>query len=95
MQTTKAVASLQAEVAQLRHELQTVKGGVGSDDSMFVGQYLIERLVQLGVTVSAALVAPLSSPKADRAAFPSRKCLASPETSTSVSDAYCTRAISS
>ena len=53
MQTTstKAVASLQAEVAQLRHELQTIKGSADGD-SLFVGQYLIERLVQLGVTVS-------------------------------------------
>ena len=60
--TTQAVASLQAEVNKLRHELQTVKVEAGSaaapsdiaNDGMFVGQYLIERLVQLGVTVRAS-----------------------------------------
>ncbi|KAH9931661.1 pyruvate decarboxylase [Epithele typhae] len=53
MQTTKAVAELQAEVSQLRNELQTLKGASSSaiaHDTVFVGQYLIERLVQLGVT---------------------------------------------
>ena len=62
MQTTstKAVASLQAEVAQLLHELQTIKGSADGD-SLFVGQYLIERLVQLGVTVSVPLLYPLPS----------------------------------
>ena len=72
MQTTKAVASLQAEIAQLRHELQTVKVEAGSaaapsdiaNDGMFVGQYLIERLVQLGVTVRASR--PPSPPRRAR-----------------------------
>ncbi|KAI8994177.1 pyruvate decarboxylase [Trametes punicea] len=51
--TSQAVASLQAEVTRLRHELQTLKvEGQSSiaDETMFVGQYLVERLVQLGVT---------------------------------------------
>ncbi|KAJ8457323.1 hypothetical protein ONZ51_g11605 [Trametes cubensis] len=51
--TSQAVASLQAEVNRLRHELQTLKVDSHSTiagDTMFVGQYLVERLVQLGVT---------------------------------------------
>ncbi|EJF63216.1 pyruvate decarboxylase [Dichomitus squalens LYAD-421 SS1] len=52
--TTQAVASLQAEVNKLRHELQTLKvGGESSslaDETLYVGQYLVERLAQLGVT---------------------------------------------
>ncbi|CDO69055.1 hypothetical protein BN946_scf184992.g4 [Trametes cinnabarina] len=51
--SSQAVASLQAEVARLRHELQTLKVENQSsiaDETMFVGQYLVERLVQLGVT---------------------------------------------
>ncbi|KAL6302020.1 pyruvate decarboxylase [Sparassis latifolia] len=53
MSTTQAVASLQAEVNRLRHELQTVKvedqvPAIG--DQIYIGQYLVERLVQLGVT---------------------------------------------
>ncbi|KAI0333709.1 pyruvate decarboxylase [Cubamyces sp. BRFM 1775] len=51
--TSKAVASLQAEVNRLRHELQTLKvegESTMADETMFVGQYLVERLVQLGVT---------------------------------------------
>ena len=52
--TTQAVASLQAEVNRLRHELQTMNVGNESTvatETMYVGQYLVERLVQLGVTV--------------------------------------------
>ncbi|KAI9058230.1 pyruvate decarboxylase [Trametes sanguinea] len=51
--SSKAVASLQAEVNRLRHELQTLKvegESTVADETMFVGQYLVERLVQLGVT---------------------------------------------
>ena len=53
--STQAVASLQAEVNRLRHELQTVRlnGQVSAlaGETMYVGQYLVERLAQLGVTV--------------------------------------------
>ena len=56
--TTQAVASLQAEVNKLRHELQTLKvHGESSSlagETLYVGQYLVERLAQLGVTVRAA-----------------------------------------
>ena len=56
--TTQAVASLQAEVNKLRHELQTLKvHGESSSlagETLYVGQYLVERLAQLGVTVCAA-----------------------------------------
>ncbi|KAM5533631.1 hypothetical protein V8D89_012744 [Ganoderma adspersum] len=52
--STQAVASLQAEVNKLRHELQTVRlnGQVSAlaGETMYVGQYLVERLAQLGVT---------------------------------------------
>ncbi|KAI0770183.1 pyruvate decarboxylase [Fomes fomentarius] len=51
--TTQAVASLQSEVNRLRHELQTLKAGNESTlaaETLYVGQYLVERLVQLGVT---------------------------------------------
>ena len=90
MQTTKAVASLQAEVAQLRHELQTIKGSATgaavADDSLFVGQYLVERLVQLGVTVRTPLFPPARLDReANRGVWNDRKCLVFPETSTWVS----------
>ena len=56
--TTQAVASLQAEVNKLRHELQTLKvHGESSSlagETLYVGQYLVEQLAQLGVTVRAA-----------------------------------------
>lgn len=58
--TTAAVAQLQAEVNRLRHELSTVKAheqAPGTSDSIYVGQYLVERLVQLGVTVRVPLCA--------------------------------------
>ncbi|PCH40281.1 pyruvate decarboxylase [Wolfiporia cocos MD-104 SS10] len=50
--TTAAVAQLQAEVNRLRHELSTVRAHeqAPTGESIFVGQYLVERLVQLGVT---------------------------------------------
>ncbi|KAI8993998.1 pyruvate decarboxylase [Trametes punicea] len=51
--TAQAVASLQSEVTELRNELQTLKvegESLIADETMFVGQYLVERLVQLGVT---------------------------------------------
>ncbi|KAI0700359.1 pyruvate decarboxylase [Cerioporus squamosus] len=53
----QAVASLHTEVHRLRHELTTVQnagsnaqGSTIAADTMYVGQYLVERLVQLGVT---------------------------------------------
>lgn len=55
---TQAVASLQAEVNRLRHELQTIKTGSEStvaDETMYVGQYLVERLAQLDITVRPPL----------------------------------------
>ncbi|RDX49974.1 pyruvate decarboxylase [Lentinus brumalis] len=55
--SNQAVASLQSEVTKLRHELTTVKnaghsanGSTIAADTMYVGQYLVERLVQLGIT---------------------------------------------
>ncbi|KAL1950660.1 hypothetical protein VTO73DRAFT_5784 [Trametes versicolor] len=49
----QAVASLHTEVTRLRHELQTLKGeheSPAAEQTMYVGQYLVERLVQLGIT---------------------------------------------
>jgi hypothetical protein len=44
------IAALQAEVNQLKTDLAASKQDEG--ELIYVGQYLIERLVQLGVTVS-------------------------------------------
>lgn len=52
--TTQAVASLQSEVNRPPHELRTLKAGNDSTlaaETLHVGQYLVERLVQLGITV--------------------------------------------
>lgn len=79
--TSQAVASLQAEVNRLRHELQTLKVDSHSTiagDTMFVGQYLVERLVQLGVTVSSCIS---STPFANAHRI-RRKCSGFPVTST-------------
>ena len=85
--STQAVASLHSEVSRLRHELTTVKnaGSNGSvstvaADTMFVGQYLVERIVQLGVTVCSPAHAFCIC-----AHLFLRKCSAYPATSTSVS----------
>ncbi|KZT73975.1 pyruvate decarboxylase [Daedalea quercina L-15889] len=51
--STAAVAQLQAQVNHLQHELSTVKTAEQSPhtgEQIFIGQYLVERLVQLGVT---------------------------------------------
>ncbi|KAI0766453.1 pyruvate decarboxylase [Trametes elegans] len=51
--SSQAVASLQSEVSRLRHELTTVKvesETTATEPTLFVGQYLVERLVQLGIT---------------------------------------------
>jgi len=48
MTTNEAVSELQAEVNRLQHELSAVHQDEG--DLIYVGQYLCERLVQLGVT---------------------------------------------
>jgi hypothetical protein len=44
------IAALQAEVNRLKTDLAASKQDEG--ELIYVGQYLIERLVQLGVTVS-------------------------------------------
>lgn len=49
MATNEAVSELQAEVNRLQHELSAVHQDEG--DLIYVGQYICERLVQLGVTV--------------------------------------------
>ena len=53
--STAAVAQLQAAVNRLQHELATVKLAEQSphttSEQIYIGQYLVERLVQLGVTV--------------------------------------------
>ncbi|KAH8104669.1 pyruvate decarboxylase [Cristinia sonorae] len=51
--SSQSVASLQTEVNRLRHELQTLKvedQSPAAGDTIFVADYLLERLVQLGVT---------------------------------------------
>lgn len=52
--TSRAVASLHAEVNRLRHEIQTLKVDSHipeAGEQVYIGQYLLERLAQLGVTV--------------------------------------------
>ena len=52
---SQSVASLQSEVSRLRHELKTLKVEdqvPAAGDTIFLADYLLERLVQLGVTVS-------------------------------------------
>jgi len=45
-------AMLQKEISQLRHELKTTsESNIAASEQIRVGDYLIERLVQLGVTV--------------------------------------------
>ena len=45
-------ATLQKEISHLRHELKTTAGGhPAASEQIRVGDYLLERLVQLGVTV--------------------------------------------
>ena len=49
-----SAAHLHKEISNLRHELKTSKGGhPASSEKIRVGDYLLERLAQLGVTVSA------------------------------------------
>ncbi|EMD33924.1 hypothetical protein CERSUDRAFT_107720 [Gelatoporia subvermispora B] len=51
--STQAVASLQAEINKLKHELQTLKVDdhvPGMGDMIEIGSYIMERLVQLGCT---------------------------------------------
>ena len=54
--TTEHVAStahLHKEISNLRHELKTtVEGHPASSEQIRVGDYLLERLAQLGATVS-------------------------------------------
>lgn len=55
--STTAIAQLQAAVNRLQHELTTIKIAEQSphttSEQIYIGQYLVERLVQLGVTVRA------------------------------------------
>ena len=45
-------ATLQKEISHLRHELKTTaESHLSASEQIRVGDYLIERLVQLGVTV--------------------------------------------
>lgn len=59
--STQAVANLQTEISRLKHELTTMKVDdqiPGASATTTIADYLLERLVQLKVTVSV-----LSSPK--------------------------------
>jgi hypothetical protein len=48
-----STAHLHKEISHLRHELKTTtEGHPASSEKIKVGDYLLERLVQLGVTVS-------------------------------------------
>ena len=47
-----STANLHKEISHLRHELKTTAGGhPASSEQIRVGNYLLERLAQLGVTV--------------------------------------------
>lgn len=55
--TLQSVANLQVEVTRLRHELQTIQPEEAlqspiAGDTITVADYLLQRLTQLGVTVS-------------------------------------------
>jgi pyruvate decarboxylase len=53
-QSTQAVAALQTEINRLRHELQTLKVDQKSsdvEDTITIADYLLNRLVENGVTV--------------------------------------------
>lgn len=59
LSTSQAVASLQAEVHTLRHEITTLNGkgsSTAAEETLYVGQYLVERLVQLGITVRTSAI---------------------------------------
>ena len=52
--STQAVASLQTEIARLKHELETMKVAdqiPAAGATVTVADYLLERLAQLGVSV--------------------------------------------
>ena len=49
--SSEATVSLQAEVNRLRHELQTTKEEYEGLEQITIGDYILERLAQLGVTV--------------------------------------------
>jgi hypothetical protein len=54
MSTVESIASLKAEVNRLRHELRTTKAEEevpAAAEQITIGNYLLDRLVQLGVTV--------------------------------------------
>ena len=84
-QVTQVVASLEAELNRLKHELTTM--GVAdsipaASETCTVADYILERLNQLGVTVRP----PLSPSRPPLTSAPSRPCSVSPVTSTLVSD---------
>jgi pyruvate decarboxylase len=54
------LADLQAEVQKLRQELEVAKHAETPSEEIYVGQYLLERLAQLGVTVSLLCFRPHS-----------------------------------
>jgi len=77
-----ATAILQKEISHLRHELKTTaEGHHAASEQIRVGDYLIERLVQLGVTVRPVLRGTSGTSKL---VF-DRPSSVSQETSTSVS----------
>lgn len=52
-----STAHLHKEISHLRHELKTSKEGhPASSEKIRVGDYLLDRLAQLGVTVSTPLI---------------------------------------
>jgi len=76
-----ATATLQKEISHLRHELKTTaESHLSASKQIRVGDYLIERLVQLGVTVKdLSSTSDTSKPLLDRPSSVSQ------ETSTLVS----------
>ena len=63
--TVQTVANLQSEVSKLRHELQTLKVEDETPhlagEQIYIANYLLERLAQLGVKVrSTSFLALLS-----------------------------------
>lgn len=82
--STQAVASLQTEIARLKHELETMKVAdqiPAAGATVTVADYLLERLAQLNVTVRpfSTIQIFLATQIASR-----RQCSASQATSISV-----------
>lgn len=81
--TVKTVANLQSEVSKLRHELQTLNVEDETPhiagEQVFIANYLLERLAQLGAKVCFAFFFANVPNLTSRS-----KCLVFPETLTSV-----------